>query len=513
MCREDNMRRPSITEGLSDAVEVARKQPTVAETVRTEVRLLLELAVPTVFLSLGFCLSPLLTASYVGRKFGAVYLSGFTLANLTGNLSTLSFLQGFYNASDTLSPQAFGARNYKEVGLIAMRGFFASIIILIPICLIMVPFIGPILIACGQDPEAVVYTSKWYRIYSLSLPFYALYMVTWKFLSAQHVMKPLVYVLFFCCACVLPLSLEILTWLMGFLGSAVAFFIYQSSEAVLLLLFLWWKQPYEPRTWPGLGSWRQALSWEPLKTFFLLGLGGMLANTEWIFWEAQGLIVGTLGVTPLAVHTIPTQVIMITFMPPYGIGVALSIRMGVTLSTNVRRAQALVAGTIVASILLFGFLTILMYAYRDFIFAVFTTDPDVLEGAHAIWVKVCLSNLNMSLFAVLAGIATGLGMQWTLGIVNCVSLFLVGIPAIYYFALVQGGGLQAAWTWINAPYVFMNIALSAAFIRKNWHDVSAEIQKREAMNLETELESQSLLNVPVYGAMDERNGSTATTKL
>jgi Na+-driven multidrug efflux pump len=62
--------------------------------------------------------------------------------------------------------------------------------------------------------------------------------------------------------------------------------------------------------------------------FFQLGLGGMLASSEWIYWEVLSLMIGTLGVTELSVHTIPTQVIMLFMMPSLATGIALTIQIG-----------------------------------------------------------------------------------------------------------------------------------------------------------------------------------------
>ena len=45
------------------------------------------------------------------------------------------------------------------------------------------------------------------------------------------------------------------------------------------------------------------------------------------------------------------------------------------------------------------------------------------------------------------------------GAVNFLCLWGFGIPVTYYFALSQGGGLESAWNWINAPYTCMNIAM------------------------------------------------------
>lgn len=145
---------------------------------------LLNLAIPTVIIHLGVIFPPFLIASYVGRVLGPVYLGGFQLASLTGNIFTLSVLEGLYSASDTLAPQAFGAGNLRHVGVITIQGFLASLLIMIPINAIIVPSMQPVLIHLGEDSESARQASRWYKIYALSLPFYALYMVTWKFLSA-----------------------------------------------------------------------------------------------------------------------------------------------------------------------------------------------------------------------------------------------------------------------------------------------------------------------------------------
>lgn len=258
---------------------------------KQEAKLLLGLAVPTVVINLGGVLPNFLTASYVGRQFGSIYMDGFTLANLMGNLCNLSLLQGLFGAADTLSPQAFGAGNYKEVGLLAIRGYIASLFVLVPINLILVFWFQQIMIFVGQNHEVATEAHSWYRVYACALPFYALYMVTWKFLSAQEIMKPLVLVCLACCGVVLPISLEVFTRILGFLGSALAIVSYQFTQSILLILFLIWKRPHTPGTWNGF-LWSDALQWTSFKRYFHLGIGGMLASSEWIYWEVLSLCIG-----------------------------------------------------------------------------------------------------------------------------------------------------------------------------------------------------------------------------
>lgn len=443
----------------------------------TEVRLFLEQAGVSCLMSLGFILSPMLTASYIGRSFPTVYLSAFTLANLTGNVCTFSLMTGLFSASDTLSPQAFGRGDYPEVGRIAIRGFVASFVLLFPINTILFFYLDVILVALGQDEEASAYASQWYSIYAFNLPFSVLYSCLWKFLTSQHIMKPLIVVSIFCTGFVLPLSLEVSIKAMGFLGSAVAFVMVQVAQSLLLVIYLWWKHPHHVGTWPGLSpdSIRSALEWHQMKEFLHLGIGGIVAQCEWIFWEGIGLVVGKLGVVALSVHTIPNQTTMSFSMAPYSIGVALAIRMGVSLSLSVRRTQAIVLLVCGGTAILFGLVSVLLYVSFDMIVDFFTTDDAVKALADTIWLEVAFFNFNVTIFAVFAGVATGLGKQWPLGVINFVFLWLFGMPIIYYTAIVLDRGLGAVWFWMNVLYLGMNITLIILFISTDWYQIQQQI--------------------------------------
>ena len=267
-----------------------------------EAKKLIQLAIPTVAIQMGAVLPPLLITSFIGRTYGSVHLDGFLLASLTGNLFTLSLLQGLFSAADTLSPQAFGANNEREVGLIAMRGFLGSLMVMIPINVVLVTHMGPILEFVGIDPEVSHYAWQWYRIYAVSLPFYALFQVTWKFLSAQSVMLPCVVAVGVSSVVVLPVALVVWTYLLGYFGAAWALVTFQATEAVLLLGFVWWKQPHRPETWPGLACWRDALekrrfwsyivSWGVLNRVnlvlgLILSLRSIRYSEQVAFWRAR----------------------------------------------------------------------------------------------------------------------------------------------------------------------------------------------------------------------------------
>lgn len=175
---------------------------------------------------------------------------------------------------------------------------------------------------------------------------------------------------------------------------------------------------------------------------------------------------------------------------PFSFGSAVAIRMGVTLPTAVRRTQAIALATSIFSIVGFGLGSVVAYVSSDWIIAIFTTDDEVKELSHAIWFKVCLFNFIVAQFDVLWGIATGLGKQWSLGIINFAFLWIFGLPAICYAAVVCGGGLDAVWTWINIPYLGMNSCLIVLFWFADWDKIQEKINGRDPVDVDpsTELE-------------------------
>uniref|UniRef100_A0A7S3DWJ7 Uncharacterized protein n=1 Tax=Entomoneis paludosa TaxID=265537 RepID=A0A7S3DWJ7_9STRA len=206
----------------------------------------------------------------------------------------------------------------------------------------------------------------------------------------------------------------------------------------------------------------------------------MLAYLEWAYWEVLTLVIGTLGVLPLSAHTIPRQVTDIGYVVPVGMGLALAIRLGATISKNVRRAQAMALGMLVLSIVLFGTVSMMAYLCRGYIIEFFTTESQVVEICNEIWWSACAYFFLTSLFGINMGVSIGLGMQWTFGVVTVICMWMIGMPGTYYFAIVRHGGLAAVWHCIWPPYLLINVAMWTIFVWKDWESVANKIRNEGA---------------------------------
>ena len=342
-----------------------------------ETRLLSELAVPSMIVKIGVMVPQAIVAATVGRRFGIAYLDGFTLANFVINIFTLSIVQGLLSATDTLAPQAFGADNPGEVGILAIRGTIVCLVLVMPVNIVLSCFLESTFLALGQPAMPSHYAAEYYRVYLFGMPFTILYYVLWKFLAAQSSMKPLVVVGLVSFCVTLPLSLSVLLNRYGFVGAALALDVYQVSQSMLLLAYLAYFQPHRPATWQGgwSKSIREALRVDAIQQYVRLGVGGILAMGQWWFFETLNILVGHLGTVPLSVHTIASQVLQASVMIPTGLAYGLSVRIGTLLAHNHERARKLMIVCYGVFITGYAISTIALYHWRYTIIGLFLSNP------------------------------------------------------------------------------------------------------------------------------------------
>jgi multidrug resistance protein, MATE family len=459
---------------------------------RREARaLLVDLALPIIVVQLALAFPTFAAASFVGRNLGHLDLAGFTLANLTTNLFGMSLLQGMYTASDTIGPALYAvSATRKELGVLAVRGFVLSLLVTLPVALLLSVTLRSLLATWGEDPGVSDRAVLWYRITALALPFYAAVMVAYKFLSAQtNRLGPMVLVLGLSCALILPLYLRVVSALSGgYAGTAWALTAFQVTQAGLLLSYLWIQKPYDPATWISWKhSWRCAVKDRKAVVKYLqLGLGGVLASTSWVYWETICILVGShMGPIALSAHCVACQVLCLLYMLPQGVGVAIAVRLSsvvamasssTTTTTNLNATQpkVLVMACLATSTLVFAVVSVLLYAARDIVLGLFTTEDAVVQEAQNIWGRVCWYNFNTSMFGIHFGIATALGMQRVMGLVTVVALWACAFPIMYWRSFASQSSLGTVWECLWPPYLAINLIMSLVLLARDWENESGQ---------------------------------------
>jgi MATE family multidrug resistance protein len=448
-----------------------------------ELKLLLEISVPTVAVQFSAYFIYPQTASAVGRNLGTEELAGFSLASLTGNLMCLSVIVGALSALDTLMPRAFGVKRYDEVGKLAIRGFLVCILVLLIPIIPLLTCVEHIFDALGQDPVASRLASKWLRTYFVGVPFVLLFRVIQRFLACQQIVLPIAYAGLVGCFLVHPLLLRCVIPAFGFLASAGAIVTTQFVQAMLVVVYLWIRPVYHIDTWKGISVEviQQAVEPKPMIKFFKLSLGGVVSLSEWWFWEVVCFLAGHMGVVPLCIHTIAYNLIPVFFMIPLGFSIGLSVRMGHLLAEgNVKRAKLIARWCMAFVMLLAITIALAVFYFQGQIVALFTSDEEVIEGCRQIWPKTCIYITMNFCFGINGGILRALGMQWRMAFLIFAVLWCAALPTLVYVLVIRQGGVNAIWTCLPLFYLVLNGLLIYRYVTADWYQVSRDIRKRRS---------------------------------
>ena len=97
------------------------------------------------------------------------------------------------------------------------------------------------------------------------------------------------------------------------------------------------------------------------------------------------------------------------------------------------------------------------------------------------WWQVCVYVWLVSFFWFLAPALSGLGMEWKVGIINMVTLWILTTPAVIFFAVIRGGGFYVAWACLWPPYIAMVVVLVYKVFAFDWEGFSQLVREREGL--------------------------------
>jgi len=223
---------------------------------------------------------------------GVNSLAGAGLGWMWCNVTAKSVILGTQFGLGALCSQAFGAKNYKRVGLLLQRQLLFHWLLCLPIG-VMWWYTEPLLLRLGQLPSVAAAAGQFVVMQLPALPLMPVVMDVTTFCAAQRIVRmPMLVSLF---ANGLAVGL---TWVLmypaglGFVGAPIALLIGQLLHGALLILLT--RRTLEhptllPPSHDALHSWRE-----------LIGLGFGAAVGLWAEWwsgEVMIVMAGLAGPT------------------------------------------------------------------------------------------------------------------------------------------------------------------------------------------------------------------------
>lgn len=449
---------------ISDIADSKQVSTSVIDELKNIINSCLPLTI-TFFLQYSFSLVSIFTVSKIGKT----ELAAVSLASMTFNITSSIFV-GMATCLETLCSQAYGAKNYKLVGLYFQKCFMLISVFNLPLLAVWwnsAYFLNFIV----TDPRLSLLAQSYLRIMSFATPAYIFFETAKRYLQSQKIFVAGQYVLFI----VAPLNIVfnyVFVWSktfgMGFIGAPIAAASCYILSALLLLIYMTFIDGYQ--CWFGFQFGESFKNWSLILPLALNGVSMVL--TEFIAFEILTLSAATFGVSTLAAQSICSTIAELCFQIPFAISVAASTRIGGLLGAGLKE-NAIIATkatyiiSIFSSLINFG---IMIFARFKIIY-LFTEDPKVLKVVRIILSVISVNQLWDCPNIIGAGILRAQGRQRVGGVLNLIIYYGVAVPLALYLGFVCDFNVKGLWIGLGVGILLLASSEFTLILFSDWDQI------------------------------------------
>lgn len=409
----------------------------------------------------------------VGR-IGKVELGAVSLASMTANITGYGVYEGWTTALDTLCAQAYGSGRKDLMGLHTQRMILFTWALTLPIGIIwynaswLLKLTVPDVMVCDL-------AGQYLRIVFLGAPGFAAFASGKRFMQAQGLFQPGMWVLLIC-APLNALMNYAFVWKLGlgFVGAAMAVAITNNLMPLCLLGYAYFVDGMQ--CWGGF-SRDIITNWGLM---FRLALPGFLMlEAGLIAFEILALSASWLGTTALAAQSILASLIAITFQIPLPLSIAGSTRVANLIGAGlVAAARRTFLVMLVFGLIIGAFNLTLLSALRNHIPYLFTSDDEVAALVSHV-IPICASfQIVDALSTICDGTLRGLGRQKFGGWAQIVCYYAVALPLSFICAFTLQQGLRGTWAGIAIGLSLVS-GVELVYLHKfDWEQAAVEAHKR-----------------------------------
>ena len=383
---------------------------------------------------------------------GSDVLAAVTLCqlftSLTGYFPHLCFTQSL----DTLASQAFGAKKYKELGVLFQRSILIHLFMSLPITIIWINTEN-IMIILNQSPQIIHIASQYMLVYIVINPGFAILLPSMRLLQMQDVVLPSAVLL------LLGIILEVTLFYLlifplglGVYGVAMAQVITVYALGIAHLLYIRFSGVWG-RIWAGCSI----EAWRHWGQYLYYGLPIFLCDLcELVSIQLGGFVVGLTSLHPeveISVYAVVTYLDYIIYITPQSLGTVTAIRIGNLIGEGkvylVKKVSAIVVTTIVVLAIIQS--TVLM-AGSHIWGNLFSVDPAVVSGVWPVVLILGVYHPLDSLVCVFQGILRGAGKQ-NYGLIMALGFFLMAFPLAIGLSIGLHLSTFGYWLGIMSGYM------------------------------------------------------------
>ena len=438
------------------------------QTLRTEFRPTLRLAIPLVLAELGWMSMAIVDTMMVGRLPNSATAMG--AVSLGSNLFIVLALfgGGLLLGLDTLVAQAFGAGQREDCHRSLINSIYLSIA-LTPFLAAPVWLLPSLLSGMHVDPEVLALAIPYTKALAVGLLPLLLYFAVRRCLQAMNMVKPVAFALV-TANIVNALGNWILVYghlgapALGAVGSGWSTAVARLYMASVLVGYLLW---YDRRHRTELLKTPVDIDLPRIRRLITLGLPAAIQFTleSGVFALVTALI-ARLGAVPLASHQIALNTVALTYMVPLGIASAAAVRVGQAIGRGDPRGAGDAGGT--AIFLGAVFMTcagVLLVTLPRWIARLYTPDETVIRSTVLLLAAGAAFQLFDGIQTVATGALRGAGDTRTPMFCHFTAYWIIGLPLGAWLCFNHGWGAFGLWAGLSLALILIGIVLLFAWRR------------------------------------------------
>ncbi|XP_061987923.1 protein DETOXIFICATION 48 [Rosa rugosa] len=430
-----------------DQDQELHRWPTISEALQ-EIKAIGKISGPTTITGLLLYSRAMISMLFLGYL-GELELAGGSLSIGFANITGYSVISGLAMGMEPICGQAYGAKQWKLLGLTLQRTVLLLLSTSIPISFMWFNM-KRILLWCGQDEEisSVAHTFILFSIPDLF--FLSLLHPLRIYLRTQSITLPLTYCSAISVLLHVPLNFLLVVKLdMGVSGVAIAMVWTNLNLFVLLFSFTYFSNVYKD-------------SWVSPSSDCLRGWSSLLALAiptcisvclEWWWYEFMIMLCGLLTnpKATIASMGILIQTTSLVYVFPSSLSLGVSTRIGNELGAN-RPAKARIsmivslACAFALGLLAMLFTTLMRHQWGRF----FTNDAEILELTAIALPIAGLCELGNCPQTTGCGVLRGSARPTVGANINLGSFYLVGMPVAMLMGFVVKMGFAGLWLGLLA---------------------------------------------------------------
>lgn len=421
---------------------------------------------PAIFSRIASYSMFVITQAFAGHL-GDLELASISIATSVIVGFDFGLLLGMASALETLCGQAYGAKNYRMMGVYLQRSW----IVLFVCCILLLPlyiFASPVLKLLGQ-PADIAELSGIVSMSLIPLHFSLCFQFPLqRFLQSQLKTLVIAWVSFGALV-----AHSIMSWLvvsrfqLGLVGTVVTLNI--SWWLIVIGLFVYVVFGGCPETWSGFSMEAFSGLWSFVKLSAASGV--MLCLENW-YYRILIVMTGNLENAKIAVDALSICMSINGF--------ELMIPLGFLAGTGVRVANELGAGngkgarfativSVATSTMIGLVFWLLIMLFHNELALIFTNSEEVLAAVSKLALLLAFTILLNSVQPVLSGVAIGSGWQSYVAYVNLGCYYLIGVPMGLIMGWVFHLGVMGIWAgMIFGGTAIQTVVLAIITSRCDW---------------------------------------------